>query len=99
LAVIDLVFATLSPTDLTNIRADSADFLGKPRTATHEGCGRPTGFGTIVVEPNTFSHRGHVPLTQAGFRAVFALFGTADTGFDTALMLVVAHRNFSAKEG
>ena len=90
--MLDPVFAAFSTTGFAELCAEAAQFLREPRPAAHEGRSAPANFGAISIEANAFGHHGHVALTQAGGRAVFAGFGTTDAGVDTTLEFLMAHR-------
>lgn len=96
LAVVVLVLAALGCTGLTNFGADAANLLRELRTAAHERGGVPAHLGAVFIEPDALGHHGDILFAQAGVAAVFTRLGAADTGFDTALV-VLSHRVVSQK--
>jgi hypothetical protein len=91
LAVVGFVLFAFVAAGFTNLCAEPTDILGESRVTT-QPCRRvPTDLGAIPVQPDTFGHFGDVLLAQTGIRAMLALLGALDTGFDAGLILLVGH--------
>ena len=91
LAMIHVELAAFFSACFADIRTYSANFMNELRPPAHVAGRCPAYLGTVLVEPDALGHFGHISLTQAGIRAMFALLGTADAGIDTALMFFVTH--------
>ena len=89
LTVIHLVLPTLGSAGVTNVRAHPTDFLGKLRTATHEGGRRPADLGAVVVQPNALSHLGDILLAEACVAAMLALLRATDAGLHACLIFLI----------
>jgi hypothetical protein len=74
-----------------------ANVVNKPRTATHESCGRPANDRAVLIQTNALRHFPDVPLAQACFGAVLALLGAANARLDARLMLFVGHYPYLRK--
>jgi hypothetical protein len=54
----------------------------------HEGYGHVAHFGAVAVEPDAGNHHFYILLTQAGFGAGIAAYGTILTGINAILVLL-----------
>ena len=95
LAVVGLVLAAFGTACFTDFRTKATDILHESRTTAHIGRCTPANLCTIFIQPDAFSHLGDVLLVQAGVATMLAFLGTANTGFDARLVLLVSHERFS----
>ncbi|MEQ9379293.1 MAG: hypothetical protein RJP95_00390 [Pirellulales bacterium] len=89
LTVIGFVLLALFCASLADFGKHAADLLGELRAPAHQrGCG-PTHLGAIAIQSNAFSHLGKLSTRETGIGTVLTILGTANTLFNTGLVLVV----------
>ncbi len=83
-----IVLAALLGAGFAKVSAELTHIGRMSTIAGHEGYGKIADFGAIAVEPDAGDHHVYILLTEAGFGAGIAAYGTILTGVDAILVLL-----------
>jgi hypothetical protein len=91
LTVCGLVRCAFLGAGLANFGTHAAKLGRELRAAAHPCGGHPTRVGTVTVQANALRHLGDITFAEARVGTVLTGLGTADAGFDAALVVLLSH--------